>query len=141
MEIAVWPRRRSIRDGAEREEESRMIEIISALRLNLCNDSWILPAAPNESFSTTWIRDRIETLRCAGQISLNIWQKEVPKKVNILMWRIINKRIPVREELSKMGIDIPSTLCPFCENEVESISHLLFECNWSGWLWTRMGLW
>ncbi|KAL4575467.1 hypothetical protein LXL04_022311 [Taraxacum kok-saghyz] len=57
------------------------------------------------------------------------------------MWKITNNRIPVREELSIMGIDIPCILCPLCEKEVESISHLWFECDWAVWLWTRAGLW
>ncbi|KAL4566379.1 hypothetical protein LXL04_030494 [Taraxacum kok-saghyz] len=108
---------------------------------NASKDKWIIPAAPNGSFSTSWIRRRLEFQKSAGQTSTDIWQKEVPKKINILMWRITINRILVREELSKMGIDVPCTLCSFCEIEVETISHLLFECDWSGWLWTREGLW
>ncbi|KAL4575164.1 hypothetical protein LXL04_022006 [Taraxacum kok-saghyz] len=140
-EVSEWPRRRRIRDGAEKEEETSMRTMLSNMSLNSSEDKWIIPAAPNGTFSTSWIRGRLEFQKSAGRTSTNLWQKEVPKKINILMWRITNNRIPVREEFSRMGIDVPCTLCPFCEKEVESISHLWFECDWAVWLWTRAGLW
>ncbi|GJX90186.1 RNA-directed DNA polymerase, eukaryota, reverse transcriptase zinc-binding domain protein [Tanacetum coccineum] len=58
-----------------------------------------------------------------------LWNKLVPKKVNIFVWRALKGRLPVREELDKRGIDLDSVLCPCCTNAVESCAHSLVTCD------------
>ncbi|GKD77088.1 RNA-directed DNA polymerase, eukaryota, reverse transcriptase zinc-binding domain protein [Tanacetum coccineum] len=40
-----------------------------------------------------------------------LWNKRVPKKVNIFIWRALRRRLPVRCELDTRGIDLESLLC------------------------------
>ncbi|GKC30136.1 RNA-directed DNA polymerase, eukaryota, reverse transcriptase zinc-binding domain protein [Tanacetum coccineum] len=40
-----------------------------------------------------------------------LWNKCVPKKVNIFIWRALRRRLPVRCELDTRGIDLESLLC------------------------------
>lgn len=39
------------------------------------------------------------------------WNVLVPKKINIAFWRIINNRLPTRDNLAKKGIVKPSEKC------------------------------
>ncbi|GKG08306.1 putative ribonuclease H-like domain-containing protein, partial [Tanacetum coccineum] len=45
-----------------------------------------------------------KTLSVASEDEATIWNKWVPKKVNIFVWRALQGRLPVREELDKRGI-------------------------------------
>ncbi|GKE42191.1 RNA-directed DNA polymerase, eukaryota, reverse transcriptase zinc-binding domain protein, partial [Tanacetum coccineum] len=57
------------------------------------------------------------------------WVKLVPIKINILAWKIYLDRLPTRLNLSGRGLDIPSILCPLCNEVVESTSHIFFSCS------------
>ena len=57
------------------------------------------------------------------------------------MWRVRLGRIPVRKILDGMGIDLHSSLCPLCEEEVESVDHALWSCKRVQELWTVMFKW
>ncbi|PWA45529.1 reverse transcriptase zinc-binding domain-containing protein [Artemisia annua] len=58
------------------------------------------------------------------------WSSLIPSKVLIFVWRAERNRIPTRVELDLKGIDIPSILCPICDNELETVDHILAKCDW-----------
>ncbi|GJR76960.1 putative RNA-directed DNA polymerase [Tanacetum coccineum] len=80
---------------------------------------------------TKMIEEKIWRVENGGQVTL--WNKRVPKKVNIFIWRALQGKLPVREELDKRGIDLDSLLCPCCDTLVESCNHSLVLCDlaWS----------
>ena len=43
------------------------------------------------------------------------WCTLVPKKLSVLMWRIVRNRIPTRLNLQDKGKDLHSVLYPVCE--------------------------
>lgn len=57
------------------------------------------------------------------------WNKILPSKVNVFIWRLFLDRLPFKINLSKRGLDIPGILCPICFIGVDSITHLLFQCS------------
>ncbi|GJY61611.1 RNA-directed DNA polymerase, eukaryota, reverse transcriptase zinc-binding domain protein [Tanacetum coccineum] len=61
-----------------------------------------------------------------------LWNKLVPKKVNIFVWRARKCRLPVRVELDRRGIDLDSVLCASCNDSVESCAHCLVTCDLCG---------
>ncbi|GJZ83688.1 RNA-directed DNA polymerase, eukaryota, reverse transcriptase zinc-binding domain protein [Tanacetum coccineum] len=63
------------------------------------------------------------------------WNNLVPGKINILAWRIRNYRLPTRANIDKRGIDLPSILCPFCEEKIEDEDHLFALCPFSQNIW------
>ncbi|XP_071728655.1 uncharacterized protein [Rutidosis leptorrhynchoides] len=65
----------------------------------------------------------------------------VPKKVKIFKWRVLKRRVPVRTELDKRGIDLDSVRCPLCNDDVETIDHALFFCRHSMDLWEKVYKW
>ncbi|GJY83418.1 reverse transcriptase domain, reverse transcriptase zinc-binding domain protein [Tanacetum coccineum] len=66
------------------------------------------------------------------------WLNLVPKKVNIFVWRALKKRLPVREELHKRGIDLDTVLCPCCDSVVESCEHSLVMCSMAMGVWEKV---
>ena len=68
------------------------------------------------------------------------WSTLVPEKVSIFIWRVVKERIPIRVLLDRCGIDIPSILCPLCEEVVENIYHILVRCRVS-YIWLKFLSW
>ncbi|XP_071696404.1 uncharacterized protein [Rutidosis leptorrhynchoides] len=64
--------------------------------------------------------------------------KSIPQKVSLFIWRTRLKRIPVRVELDKRGVDLDSVLCPLCSDAPESVEHAMFSCAkelWNTVIW------
>lgn len=51
------------------------------------------------------------------------------------------RRIPVRSELDKRGIDLDSLLCPICNSEIETVDHVIVGCNFSKDIWAKVAGW
>ncbi|PWA72896.1 hypothetical protein CTI12_AA264790 [Artemisia annua] len=49
-------------------------------------------------------------------------------KVNILAWCVSNQRLPTRYNLDRRGIDLHSTRCPVCDDDIETEEHLFATC-------------
>ena len=118
-----------------------MQDTIKSQILSDKRDNWEIPGAPNGEYSTAWLRDCMESFKMMGQVQQNHWNKWVPKKHNIFIWRVIRYRLPTRRKLIDMGLDIPVSLCPICERIEETSAHLFFDCELSSQLWSNLGLW
>ncbi|KAM6544052.1 hypothetical protein CsatB_008499 [Cannabis sativa] len=64
-----------------------------------------------------------------------IWQLEVPPKVQHFLWRVLVGCLPTKVQLSTKKINV-DLYCPFCNNAVETISHVLLECRFASSCWT-----
>ncbi|GJR87200.1 RNA-directed DNA polymerase, eukaryota [Tanacetum coccineum] len=69
------------------------------------------------------------------------WLKVVPIKVNVHAWRVCLDKLPTRANLSLRGMDIPLILCPLCNTDVESTSHIFFSCSLARQVWRKILLW
>ncbi|XP_071714107.1 uncharacterized protein [Rutidosis leptorrhynchoides] len=67
--------------------------------------------------------------------------KLVPKKLEIFAWRASRKRLPVRVELDKRGIDLHSIRCPLCDDDLETTDHTLVFCKHAIEVWNRVYGW
>ncbi|GJS36749.1 RNA-directed DNA polymerase, eukaryota, reverse transcriptase zinc-binding domain protein [Tanacetum coccineum] len=70
-----------------------------------------------------------------------LWNKLVPKKVNIFVWRPLRGRLSVRVELDRRGLDLDSVLCPSCNNVVETCAHCLITCDLAMSVWDKIFKW
>ncbi|GJV99434.1 RNA-directed DNA polymerase, eukaryota [Tanacetum coccineum] len=96
----VFSFRRHPRGEAEEEQLHSLLSCIDYVGLPQIPDRWV------------W--------------SLSSWINVVPIKVNILAWRVPLDKLPTRLNLSRLGMEISSILCPLCNVAVESSSHLFF---------------
>ncbi|XP_071700411.1 uncharacterized protein [Rutidosis leptorrhynchoides] len=65
----------------------------------------------------------------------------VPKKIELFVWRAVQKRLPVRIELDKRGIDLNSVRCSLCDDDLESVDHSLIFCKNAMDVWDRVFAW
>ncbi|KAL0907834.1 hypothetical protein M5K25_022276 [Dendrobium thyrsiflorum] len=59
-----------------------------------------------------------------------VWHKHHALKYSIYTWIALNNGLKTADELSKRNI-VVSTDCPLCYSQSESVNHILFECDYS----------
>ncbi|GJS76437.1 RNA-directed DNA polymerase, eukaryota [Tanacetum coccineum] len=69
------------------------------------------------------------------------WDKILPLKVNIFIWRLSLDRLPYRLNLLSRGIDIPKISCSSCNGNVESSNHIFFACDIAMEVWRLVRNW
>nr|GEV78602.1 RNA-directed DNA polymerase, eukaryota, reverse transcriptase zinc-binding domain protein [Tanacetum cinerariifolium] len=114
---------------------SDMINEITTLELSLDPDVCYWSIANDGMFSVSSTRHIIDTHSLPALDRLTQWDKCIPRKVNIFMWRFMLDRLPHRLNISSRGIDIPSIGCPLCSANVESSNHVFFDCDNAKAIW------
>ncbi|KAL0011149.1 hypothetical protein SO802_006257 [Lithocarpus litseifolius] len=66
-----------------------------------------------------------------------VWKANTFPKVRCFLWQCLHRSIPVREVLSARGINITS-LCPLCNDAIESIIHNLRDCPQARSFWESL---
>ncbi|GJU48131.1 RNA-directed DNA polymerase, eukaryota, reverse transcriptase zinc-binding domain protein [Tanacetum coccineum] len=84
------------------------------------DDKWKWEFELDGLFSVHSARKIIDSSLLTTSNIVTRWCRNVPIKVNIMMWRLMWDRLPTRMNLADKDIDIPSVLCPICNNELES---------------------
>ena len=73
-----------------------------------------------------------------------IWETPAPSKVVFHAWRIGLNRLPTMDNLAKRGVLVDSNgfgLCYFCKRELESVTHVFFECYSTYQIWMSCCSW
>ena len=72
----------------------------------------------------------------ASSVISKAWLGIVPPHAKILVWFVLQERLNTRERLCKLAILQPiEAICPFCNQEVESVTHVFYTCyvSWNIW--------
>ncbi|XP_071693083.1 uncharacterized protein [Rutidosis leptorrhynchoides] len=105
-------------------------------------DSWVWNLAGNELFSSKTLASIIDNSLLGNGSNMEFLKNSlVPNNVSIFIWRVLKRRIPVRTELDKRGIDLDSVRCPLCDDDVETIDHSMFFCRHSLDIWEQVYKW
>ncbi|GJY86822.1 RNA-directed DNA polymerase, eukaryota, partial [Tanacetum coccineum] len=114
---------------------------ISLVDPNVEEDSCVWEKANDDTFSVGDTRRLIDSKILPTLAPLTSWDKTLPRKVNILIWRLALDRLPHRLNLSARGMDIPSISCSLCNGNVESSSHIFFDCDFAKEVWRLIRIW
>ncbi|GJV05373.1 RNA-directed DNA polymerase, eukaryota [Tanacetum coccineum] len=133
--------RRSPRDGVEQEQFSLLKSSIEGVVMPDIKDRWIWSLAGAGDFSVASARKYIDDLRLPSSPYKTRWLKVVPKKINVLAWKVRFDFLPTRLNLSRRGVDLHYILCPNCNVEVESTSHVFFACSMMKDLYRKIFTW
>jgi len=70
-----------------------------------------------------------------------VWNLKVPASAKVFRWRVLLDRLPSRTNLESRGVHVSCNLCPLCNKEVETIQHLLINCEVAQRLWIKCDRW
>ncbi|XP_071709226.1 uncharacterized protein [Rutidosis leptorrhynchoides] len=138
--VADWCRSPSGRTEAVLLELS---SLIASFNFNNTRDTYTWSLANNAKFTVNHLTSIIESHAFTGSpLAQETFRNSlVPKKIKLFDWRANLKRLPVRVELDRRGIDLDSIRCPICDDDLESINHVLVFCNQVMEIWNRVFSW
>lgn len=114
------------------------ILVMQSLRQG-CGDriSWQftdLPSFPMKSIMER-LYDGVVPLLSKSVVS-RVWCKFYPPRVQLTLWLACLGRLKTRDRLVALGVlDAQQAVCPFCQSDSESNSHVLFSCGFSWRVW------
>ncbi|MFS7976886.1 putative reverse transcriptase zinc-binding domain-containing protein [Helianthus anomalus] len=127
--------------GVETDELASLLEDIASVMLSSREDGWRWLGDPNGSFAVKSVK---RVLVEASPVSVSYvleWNKWVPGKCNLFVWRAEMGRIPTADALSRRGLQVGDGLCPLCKSEAESIDHLFTSCFVATVIWQKVSHW
>nr|GEV66054.1 reverse transcriptase zinc-binding domain-containing protein [Tanacetum cinerariifolium] len=119
MPHLLWPSR----FRAAFSPPGALIEIDISVDEDTC--TWVL--SNDDTFSVKSARRLIDSKLLPSISTLTVWDKFLPRKVNIFLWVLSLDLLPHRLNLSSHGLDIPTISCSSCNGNVESADHVFFE--------------
>ncbi|GJV67326.1 reverse transcriptase domain, reverse transcriptase zinc-binding domain protein [Tanacetum coccineum] len=138
-----WDWVRNIKGRVSKELEDLLAVLQHVVISNNCRDRWRWSLDEDGEFTvkeiSRMIEEKIYCLDSRGRETL--WNKLVPKKVNVFIWRALRGRIMVRVELDRRGVELDSILCPSCNNFVETCAHSLITCDLAMSVWEKIFSW
>ncbi|GJR79063.1 RNA-directed DNA polymerase, eukaryota, reverse transcriptase zinc-binding domain protein [Tanacetum coccineum] len=117
-----------------------MLNEIGQLNIVASEDTCVWNLGPNGTFTVNDARNIIDQ-KTLPSLPSTSWDKIIPRKVNIFMWRLSFDRLPHKLNLSLRGMDIPAISCSSCNANVESANHIFFECIIAFDLWKLVYRW
>ncbi|GJR05340.1 RNA-directed DNA polymerase, eukaryota [Tanacetum coccineum] len=117
-----------------------MLNEIGQLNINVNEDTCTWSLGPNGTFTDKDARYRIDQNIFIFALCYT-WDKSIPRKVNVFMWRLSLDQLPHILNLSLRGMDIPAISCPSCNANVESANHVFFECDIATDMWKLVFRW
>ena len=101
-------------------------------------DSWRWPLDPVYGYL---VRGAYRHITSSGDLVdktlvEDVWHKQIPSKVSILVWRLFRNKIPMKDNLAQRGvISLFDTACSAGCELPESALHMFILCNVAGELW------
>nr|GEW55612.1 RNA-directed DNA polymerase, eukaryota [Tanacetum cinerariifolium] len=114
---------------------------ISNIEVREGMDKCIWSISQDGNFTVGSLRCLIDDHMLPYLDSKTTWDKSLPRKVNIFMWRLNLDRLPHRLNLSARRIEIPQISCSSCNGNVESNSHIFFDCFIAKEVWKLIRRW
>ncbi|PWA34445.1 hypothetical protein CTI12_AA619030 [Artemisia annua] len=133
--VLEWSR--SINSGTLATHILSLQSLLDTCSLNDSDDTWTWSIG-NPSFTVKATREHIDHFVLPDNIYETRWNRFLPKKINIFIWRVLRDRLPTRWNLSRKGIDLDTISCPICDSGVESIEHILWFCSLATSIWHRV---
>ncbi|GKC68524.1 putative RNA-directed DNA polymerase, eukaryota, reverse transcriptase zinc-binding domain protein [Tanacetum coccineum] len=133
--------RRPPRGGIESFQLSDLKLLVGSIVLSENRDSWLWSLDVSKGFFVASVRSLMESHTLDVGNLVTRWNKNVPIKVNVFLWRLSLNKLPSRMNLDRKGIDADSFLCPTCQDDVETVNHIFFNCDLAKRLWALLARW
>ena len=98
-----------------------------------------LSSYPTKAISTTF--NSLVSSMPKSLVSV-VWQKYIPPRAQLTVWLAYKEKLKTGDFLVEKGIISPqNAYCPFCRNELESNTHILFTCRFAWKTWMEILKW
>ncbi|GKG24134.1 RNA-directed DNA polymerase, eukaryota, reverse transcriptase zinc-binding domain protein, partial [Tanacetum coccineum] len=101
------------------------------------DDSWSWAPDVSKGFSVASFRSYLDHRILEVSSTATRWNRIIPIKVNVFLWKLPLNKLPTRVNLDRRGIDVHSALCLVCL-DVQTVNHLFFTCGLASQLWAMM---
>ncbi|GJV17167.1 RNA-directed DNA polymerase, eukaryota, reverse transcriptase zinc-binding domain protein [Tanacetum coccineum] len=133
--------RRPPRGGAESAQFNSLKDSIGNIILTDQHDSWQWSLDMSKGFSVASVRQLVDSHILVTGNEATRWNRSLPIKVNVFLWRLKLNKLPSRVNLDRRGIEISSLLCPLCLGDFETVNHSFFNCDLAKGLWSLFAKW
>nr|GEX49538.1 putative RNA-directed DNA polymerase, eukaryota, reverse transcriptase zinc-binding domain protein [Tanacetum cinerariifolium] len=136
--------RRPPRGGAKMTQFDALKDVIGSISLTYQRDIWKWSLDATGGYSVASAPTFVDDTMLETDFMATRWNRSIPIKVNVFLWRLHLNKLPSRVNLDRKGVQIDSTLCQTCQLDVETVNHIFFNCElakdlWS--LWLSGGIW
>ncbi|XP_071739224.1 uncharacterized protein [Rutidosis leptorrhynchoides] len=141
--LGTWQWRRSP-SGRSLNELDELNELLKQVQVTEGRqDSWGWLLSKNGRYETHCMSVLLNSkILVAGTNRFETMKNNlVPKKVEVFIWRTRKRRLPVLTELDKRGIDLNSTRCPVCDDDVKTVDHSILFCKEALGIWAKVYDW
>ncbi|GJW85560.1 RNA-directed DNA polymerase, eukaryota, reverse transcriptase zinc-binding domain protein [Tanacetum coccineum] len=104
-------------------------------------DSWLWSLNSSNEYTVASVRALVDANTLVVDTTATRWNRNVPIKVNVFLWRLALNKLPSKVNLDRIGIDVDSTLCSICGEDVETVNHIFFSCEMAKDLWALLAKW
>nr|GEZ59081.1 hypothetical protein [Tanacetum cinerariifolium]GFB39451.1 hypothetical protein [Tanacetum cinerariifolium] len=136
-----WKWRRPITSGRSEYMLHSLLSEVQYTTLSSSPDRWSWSINADGLFTVSSTRSYIDRHILPSLNTETRWNKCLPRKVNIFIWRLRLDRLPHRLNLFNHGLDIASILYPLCNQHVESNEHVFFSCDVALNFWRLIRIW
>ncbi|GJT62419.1 RNA-directed DNA polymerase, eukaryota, reverse transcriptase zinc-binding domain protein [Tanacetum coccineum] len=98
-------------------------------------------ASNSAGFSVASVRSLVDTYLLDTANEATRWNRNIPIKVNVFLWRLKLNKLPSRVNLDRRGIVVDSILCPICHGDFETVNHCFFNCVFAKDVWSLLAKW
>lgn len=95
------------------------------------DDGWEWGLEDNGLFTVASCRRLMDDFLLSDLMLPTYWNKLVPNKVNILLWRARLGKIQTKSNLRSRGIQVGNVECPFCHRAEETEAHIFGHCSFA----------
>ncbi|XP_076931221.1 uncharacterized protein LOC143596301 [Bidens hawaiensis] len=138
LDFLIWRRPRG---GVEDTQLEELISLLDSVSLSDSDDKWIWDVDSDDTFSVKGVRTYLDRHELPEGTIPTRWNNFVPRKVNIMIRRLLLDLISTRFNLSRKDVDIPSILCPICLKSGEVLDHIFGGCHPASKIWNAIGRW
>nr|GEY90329.1 RNA-directed DNA polymerase, eukaryota, reverse transcriptase zinc-binding domain protein [Tanacetum cinerariifolium] len=129
------------RGGAEMSQFNDLLSLIQDVALSDFSDPWIWSVDASNGYTVASARTLIDSSILDVAPNATRWNRRIPNKVNVFIWKLMLNKLPARVNLDRRDIDVGSILCPICMEDVETANHIFLSCNMAKDLWSLFAKW
>ncbi|KAJ0436408.1 putative RNA-directed DNA polymerase [Helianthus annuus] len=125
----------------ERAELQDLGAAVATVSLSLVPDKWSWLGIGSNDFSVAAVKKHLVSRRDFSNRFIMDKCNWVPKKCSLFAWRAEMNRVPTVEALGKRGVVIIDDMCNFCNEGLDSVSHIFTACPLALGVWEKVSFW